>query len=282
MAEESQTPQPTSNQKDVVVHDNVHGGKPNQVTLKPQQLGDIIMAEVDTIQLSQEHADIRREAAEHTSDIRREGSEHTAELRYDIGQGTNESVKETLKAGWANTDATKDARFGVISTVEAVTDRIVDRVEEGKDALMARTWDMGRDLSDIRAQIVSQQQATLAGFLGVSKDSEINALKTQMATAKQTTYLSDKIDGQAERTRELINALNDQSLNRQLIERNSEIVAERDAVRHWRGNYDNAQFNALTTQLNSFQSQLQETRQGMVNFGTMAGVGQSSTSNNVR
>ena len=233
------------------------------------------MAEVDTYTLANQHADIRRE-----------GAEHTSELRYDIGQGVNEGVKETLKSGWANVDATKDSRFGVISTVEAVADRIVDRVEEGKDAIMARTWDVGRDTQDIRAQIISQQQYTVAGFLGVAKDAEINALRTQVELAKQTTYLSDKIDGQAEKTRELVNALNDQSLNRQLIERNTEIVEEREGRRYWRHHGEQnqwaSQFSALQNQMQNFNSQLSETRQGMVNFGTMAGVGQSSTNNNVR
>jgi len=39
---------------------------------------------------------------------------------------------------------------------------------------------------------------------------------------------------------------------------------------------------ALQNQMQNFNSQLSETRQGMVNFGTMAGVGQTSTNNNVR
>ena len=73
------------------------------------------MAEVDTITLSREHADIRRE-----------GAEHTSEIRYDIGQGTNEGVKETLKAAWAAVDATKDARYDILSATGNHTDRIVE------------------------------------------------------------------------------------------------------------------------------------------------------------
>ena len=78
-----------------------------------------------------------------------------------------------------------------------------------------------------------------------------------------------------------MNELNSNDLNRMLIERNAEIVEERHAARHWRGNFDQSQFAALNNQLQTFGSQLQETRQGMVNFGTMAGVGQTSSSNNV-
>ena len=194
------------------------------------------------------------------TDIRREAAEHT-----------NEIVKEGLKGDYNTQGAIKDARFDVNSRVSQL----------GKD-VDDRFFDVGRDTQDIRAQIISAQQAMVSGFLGASKDSEINALKTQIELSKQTTYLSDKIDGQAEKTRELINSLNDASLNRQLVERNTELVAALDDGRFWRGRYDQGQWQALNSQLQAFQSQLQETRQGMVNFGTMAGVGQTSTSNNVR
>lgn len=183
------------------------------------------------------------------SDIRREAVEHT-----------NEIVKEGLK--------------GDYSTQTRITG-LGDNVDN-------RFFHTARDLSDIRAQIVSQQQQMVAGFGAAAKDAEINALKTQVELAKQSTYLSDKIDGQSEKTRELLVDFRDRELQRQLIERNAWLTDERMNGRFWRHGYDNAQWNALQSNLNAFQSQLQETRQGMVNFGTMAGVGQTSTSNNVR
>lgn len=194
------------------------------------------------------------------SDIRREAAEHT-----------NEIVKEGLKGDYATQSNIKDARFDVNSRIAEST-RVSDN----------RFFDTGRDLSDIRAQIVAQQQQMVAGFNSAAKDAEINALKTQVELAKQSTYLSDKIDGQAEKTRELLVDFRDRNLQRELIERNTWLAEERHHGRFWRHGYDNAQWNALQSNLNAFQSQLQETRQGMVNFGTMAGVGQTSTSNNVR
>ena len=100
--------------------------------------------------------------------------------------------------------------------------------------------------------------------------------------AKQTTYLSDKIDGGNAEIKGLINSLKEADLNRALIERNAELVEAVGEGRYWRRHADQGQWQALNSQLQAFQSQLQETRQGMVNFGTMAGVGQSTTSNNVR
>lgn len=198
------------------------------------------------------------------SDVRREAAEHT-----------NEIVKEGIKGDYATQGAIKDARFDIGS-----------RISDSSRDTDNRFFDVGRDTQDIRAQIISAQQAMVTGFLGAAKDAEINALKTQVELAKQTTYLSDKIDGQSETTRALINDLRDRELNRYLIERNAEIVEERHGRRHWRGIADQNQFQgqwtALQSQLQAFASQLQETRQGMVNFGTMAGVGQTSTSNNVR
>lgn len=193
------------------------------------------------------------------SDIRREQVEHT-----------NEIVKEGLKGDFATLTNIKDARFDINSRIEGVHGGIENRF-----------FDTARDVADIRAQLVAQQQQMAAGFATTAKDSEINALRTQVELAKQTTYLSDKIDGQADTTRALINDLRYHDLNRALVERNSELVEERWGRRHYRGLAEQNQWAALNTQLQAFGSQLQETRQGMVNFGTMAGVGQTSSSNNV-
>ena len=179
-------------------------------------------------------------------------------------------------------DAIKDARHDLLDSTGIDTDRLADRIAETNVKMGDRFFDIGRDTQDIRAQIISAQQAMVTGFLGVSKDAEINALKTQVEMAKQSTYLSDKIDADGEKTRALVNSLKEQDLNRMLIERNTLLSEERFGRRYWSHGADQGQWAALNSQLQAFQSQLQETRQGMVNFGTMAGVGQTSTSNNVR
>lgn len=233
------------------------------------------MADVDTITLSQEHADIRRE-----------GAEHTATLRYNIKEGTNEGVKETLKAGWASVDATKDARYGIDTRVLQTASDLSRQIDAIDDTLTAQIIGLARDGQDNRAQIAALGYQVRDGFFAAGKDAEINALKTQMEVAKQTTYLSDKIDGGNAETQRLINELKERDLSRMLIERNAALVEESHWGRHWRHHGDQnqyaSQFAALQSQLQAFNSQLQETRQGMVNFGTMAGVGQTSTSNNVR
>ena len=178
-----------------------------------------------------------------------------------------EIIKEGLKENYNTRGDIKDARFDInnrISQLEVNTDD--------------RFYSIGRDTQDIRAQIISAQQAMVTGFLGVTKDTEINALKTQAALNAQSTYISDKVDADGEKTRALINDLKTQDLNRMLIERNAEIVEGR----HYRHHSDQAQWAALQSQIQAFGSQLGQAQASMVNFGTQLGVGQRATSNNVQ
>lgn len=224
---------------------------PKPKTIKKEE---IQMADVDTYTLAGQHSDIRREAVEHT----------------------NEIVKEGLKGDYATQS--------IINGVERAQSNQIDMLE---DVMNAQFNTVSRDTADIRAQVISAQQALVTGFLGAAKDAEINALKTQVELAKQTTYISDKIDAGNQRTTDLISALRDSDQNRMLVERNTELVAALNDGRWYRdwGNFrgawdSNNQF--VSNRLNALDSQLQDTRQGMVNFGTMAGVGQTSTSNNVK
>ena len=194
-----------------------------------------------------------------------------SDIRREAIENKNDIVKEGMKGDFTTQTA--------INSLERANSQQIDAFE---DVTNASFMTVARDLADVRAQIVSAQQAMVTGFLGSAKDAEINALKTQVELAKQSTYLSDKIDNGNERLTALIHRLHEDDYGRRLVERNTELVAALDDGRHWRRHFDQGQWNALSSQLNAFQSQLQETRQGMVNFGTMAGVGQTSTSNNVR
>lgn len=181
----------------------------------------------------------------------------------------------------------KDARHDIIRSTDSDTDRLQGDITSHNSLVMDRFFAVGRDTADLRAQVTGVGYQVRDGFVAAAKDAEINALKTQVEMAKQTTYLSDKIDAGNQRTTDLISALNDSNQNRMLVERNTELVAALNDGRWWRdwgnfrGNWDsNQQF--VANRLNALDSQLQDTRQGMVNFGTMAGVGQTSTSNNVK
>lgn len=233
-----------------------------------------------------EISDGRREAADRTADIRLEGAQHTADIQLENMKGFDRVNADVLRSSLENIATTKDARHDINSRISDIRQDLSQQVDAIDDTLTVAIHQVSRDSMDLRAQVSSLGFQVRDGFVAAAKDSEINALKTQVELAKQTTYLSDKIDEGNDRTRALINDLRDRELNRFLIERNAEIVEERHGRRHWHHVADQNQFQgqwaALQSQLQAFQSQLQETRQGMVNFGTMAGVGQTSTSNNVR
>lgn len=212
---------------------------------------------VDTSSLHMDHADIRREAAIAANDVNR-----------NVSFEGQESVM-----------ATKDARHDVIAHTGNLADRVVDRVVEGNSDLTDRFFTVARDTADLRAQMVEAINT-------VKMATELNSLKGIIEGQKNTSYLADKIAFEGDKTRGLINDLKYHDLNRTLIERNAELVEEREGRRYWRHYADQGQYAAqwaqLQNQVQAFQSQLQETRQGMVNFGTMAGVGQTSSSNSVR
>ena len=249
-------------------------------------MADVVYSTDPLMGLYQDHSDIRREAAEHTNEIVKEGIKSEAHILQDAGKNTNEIVREGLKGEFNLRGDVKDARYDVNSRITNATDRVVDRIEESKDVLEDKFYSVGRDTADIRAQIVAQQQQMVAGFGAVSKDIELNSLKGMLENQKNTQFLSDKIANDGEKTRSLINDLKYHDLNRGLVERNTELVDAIAERRHWRHFADQnqwaGQFAALQSQMQNFNSQLSETRQGMVNFGTMAGVGQTSTSNNVK
>lgn len=219
------------------------------------------MADVDTVMLSQEHSDIRREQAEQTSTIRREAAEHT-----------NEIVREGLKGDYSTLGAIKDSRFETVSRVENNADRIERAVSSTHSDTLDRFFAVGRDLADVRAQLVQ-------AIANTDKAAELNSLKGIIEGQKNTQYLAEKIAMEGDKTRGLIQDLKYHDLNRALVERNAELVEERWGHRYWRGAWDQNQFAAVSNQVQALNSQFQNSRQGMVNFGTQAGVGQTSTTN---
>ena len=182
-----------------------------------------------------------------------------------------EIIKEAADDSYNTLNAIKDARFDINSRVQQVQLNQDDRF-----------FQIGRDTEDLKAQVS-------ALTIQVRDNSQLAALQTEKAVlqntielAKQSTYLSDKIDGDGEKTRNLINDLKTQDLNRMLIERNAEIVEERGERRHWRYAADQGQWASLQSQIQAFGSQLGQAQASMVNFGSQVGVGQRATSNNVQ
>lgn len=191
-------------------------------------------------------ADIRREQAIYTADVRRDVAGESGSTREQVATKVDEINNDIKATGWL----------------------INDRVQDEADRLA----DKATDYFIAQQQFAAAQAAELAKLtVAVDKNFEISALATQK-------YVSE--DG--EKTRALINDLKNADLNRMLIERNSDVNYYRADCGRWEGLYGNGQFASIASQINALQSNLAETRQGLYNFGTMAGVGQSSNQNQVR
>lgn len=226
------------------------------------------MAEVDTYTLASQHCDIRREAAEHTSEIIKEGVKESFEIRGDV----------------------KDSRYDVLKEVDRQADRLDNQATQFYIAGQANANESARDLAGLKTLTdANASRFSVEIALSIEKTSAAAALaaeKIASAVALGQSTISKEIFYDGQKTRDLINDLKYHDLNRALVERNAELVEEREGRRHWRHaadqNQHQGQWASLQSQIQAFASQLQETRQGMVNFGTMSGVGQTSTNNNVR
>lgn len=208
------------------------------------------------------------------------------DIRVEAVNHTNEIIKEGLKEAYNTRGDIKDTRYDLSSHIETSRADLSKQVDAIDDTLTDKFFTVARDTMDLRAQVTGLGYQVRDGHAALSKDIELNSLKGMLENQKNTQFLSDKISMDGEKTRELINELKYGDLNRALIERNAELVEAVADGRHWRHRHNDGQwagqFAALQSQMQNFNSQLAETRQGMVNFGTMAGVGQTSTSNNVR
>lgn len=239
-------------------------------------------------------------AAQH-SDIRREQAVGFGENRYAIAVSSEDTNRDILQTG-AST-AVK---------VDEAADKIQQRATDFYIAGQARDFDNSRDLASLRASVdlssqklsteilLSGERSAAAAALAGEKSAAASALESaRLGTAvalgqsqiskevAESRYdLSKQVAFENERTRELINSLKNDELNRMLIERNTDLQHCRHDYWGARDGLVNSQFAALSSQVNSqvnaLNSQLSETRQGMVNFGSMNRVGQDSTSNAVR
>ena len=227
-----------------------------------------------------------------------------AAIRRDVAVGTTEILKEGLKTEAniirdANLSAyntrgdIKDSRFDTASRINEATAGISRQVDAIDDTLTAQLVTISRESADNRAQIMALGYQVRDGNNALGKDVELNSLKGMLDAQKNTTYLSDKISLDGEKTRALISDLQFNDLNRSLVERGAALVALESDNRHWGHRLDDvrwgghrdffgSQISQLSSMMQNVNSQISETRQGMTNFGTMAGVGQSSTANSVR
>jgi hypothetical protein len=223
------------------------------------------------------NADTRYAVAAGQADIRREQALGFGDVKHVIGEGNCNLGRDVLTSGYQTRDK-----------VDTVGDAILQRSADFFIAEQARDFDMGRDLSDLKATVLMGNQKTAGDIALAQAQTGKEILESRLEITNLSRDLARQIGAENEKTRDLIHTLKNDELNRILIERNTDLTHCRHDYWGARDGLFNTQFAALSSQVNSqlnaLNSQVAETRQGLVNFGTMAGNAgqQSSTSNQVR
>ena len=211
-----------------------------------------VTGQVDVSQLLLGQSDIRREQEQIGSDIRRETAKEASDINANVvATGDRTSANDT-----AYFIAGQNINFQNATALAAL--------KSSTDANFNQT------LAAIQlAAANTTAAATLAGE------------KTASAAALGQALIGQQIVQDGNTTRALINQLNVDNLNRKLIEQNAALVEARGDSRFYKHGWDQSQFAAVSSQVQNLNSQMSETRQGVVNLGTMSGSAGTSNSTNV-
>lgn len=247
------------------------------------------------------------------NDTRRENTLDHGRQDLENMKGFDRINADVLGSSWKNSDVTKDGTYSVTNAVKDARFEIASRIGETTEStkrdmtayFIASTQaatENAREIAGLKsaADMTAQKLALdiAAGANNAAFAAQLASEKIGTAQALATALLGRDVlmgQNQIERTvvaegaatRALINDLKYHDLNRHLVERNTELVeavAERREYRYRADqNQFQGQFAALQNQIQAFGSNLQDTRNSLVNFGSMSkGAGnQSATSNSV-
>lgn len=202
-----------------------------------------VTGQLDTSGLVRDHADIRREQESIGSDIRREVANEACKL--------NDSVKT---AGWHNSDRTG---------TEA--DRISNQATQ---FYISGQKDAHETATSVAALKATQDLNFQAMQAAIQLAAEKNAAATALASAaSQLLIVQEAVKGRELASKYVVD----------------ELRADCERNRGWERGFYAEQNASVQSALQALNSQLAETRQGVVNFGSMTGNAgrQTSTSNQV-
>jgi hypothetical protein len=286
-------------------------------------MADTIYAPDPWSALSAQHSDIRREGSVERGELRYDIADKASDVRNAVVGGVSDIRREQAlgfdETKFAVATTSGDTKYAVATGLDRVNSDVLtsgynvrQKVDEVGDAILqrnadyfiagqARDFDNARDLAALRATTdLASQKLSTEILLAAEKNATATALESAKVAAAvalgQATLSHQVAEGkyetakqiayENEKTRDLINSLKNDDLNRMLIERNTDINGIRSDYWGARDAHLNSQFAALSSQVNSqvnaVNSQLSDTRQSMVNFGRMSDVGQGATSNAVR
>ena len=174
---------------------------------------------------------------------------------------------------------TTDPFFALTGQIQGVREKVSDSVFENYKLQVAQTNDINNRAMQVALHdataLADLKQAVSEGIL----QTMLAAGRTDAVVAATAAATQREVSNQGELTRGLVNALNTQNLNTALINTNVAYsglgvqygglgLAYGGAVSAFQSASTNSALNALNSAIST---------QGMVNTGTMTGVGQTST-----
>jgi len=178
-----------------------------------------------------------------------------------------------------------DPLFQVYTKMGEIETKIANSIFENYKLNVAQT----NDINNRAMQTAFHTDAAIAALKQTVNDANTqNLLAAERLTSAiqlAAAHTNEVTMQEGAATRALIGSIDRENLNRQLTDRATEIVALREGYRGWErdwgrlnGAYQSA---SVASQIAALGSQLQSTRQGVVNTGTMTGTTQTSTPTNI-
>lgn len=248
---------------------------------------DVKSAEANIRQnVTKAEADVRQDVAKAEADIRHGVAKSEADIRYDIAKSESDIRQEIAAAeselkgltvaveGELKADI-KESQYELVKENFKMADRVRDQATQYYIATNDKLAAQAASLAGLRA-------AQDVNFNKVASDAIHSAERVLLGQELQAEKLAYKMLLDGDKTRDLLNTLNGADLNRQLIEAKNQIADLRSSRHHCEDRLNQTQFQSLASQLQMFQSDLQSTKQGMINLGTMTGTSQTSNPTNIR
>lgn len=178
-----------------------------------------------------------------------------------------------------------DPLFQIYTKMGEIETKVANSVFENYKLSVAQT----NDINNRAMQTAFHTDATIAALKQTVNDANTQNMlafeRLNSAVQLAAAHTNEVVMGEGGATRALIGSIDRENLNRQLSDRAAEIVALREGFRgfdrDW-GRLNSAfQASSVSSQIAALGSQLQSSRQGVVNTGTMTGTTQTSTPTNI-
>ena len=257
------------------------------LNLRRNTMADIVTGTVtgqlDVSQILTGHSDIRREQEQIGSDIRRETALEAGDIRRDQAKEAADIRREAAKEASDTRSVSAKQSFDVNDRVGTEADRVIAQDTAYFIAGQSQNFSNATALAALKAstdasflktqsdiQLAGMQSAAAATLAGVTSAAAaaLEGAKSAAASPLGQALIGAAITADGNTTRALLNSLKIEDLNRSLIERKGELSELKNDL----------QYSRLAGQINMVHSQVQDTKAGMVNFGTMGASTQSSTS----